>query len=90
MIEDCTSQPMVVVVPTAAMACVPRVPTMAVSIYWTADCMICSSMVGHASSRIVRRTARASARSFVGVIVYNRSCEVSRGKAYVRKEWLMI
>ena len=48
------SQPTVVVAPTAAMAFVPRLPTMAVSIYCTAVCISCSSMVGHASARMTR------------------------------------
>ena len=48
------SQPTVVVAPTAAMAFVPRLPTIAVSIYCTAVCISCSSMVGHASARMTR------------------------------------
>ena len=47
------SQLTVAVEPTAAVACVPRVPTIAVSIYWTAVCINCSSMVGHARARMV-------------------------------------
>ena len=47
-----TSQLTVVVAPTAAVAYVPSEPTMAVSIYCTAVCISCSSMVGHASARI--------------------------------------
>ena len=43
-----TNQPTVAVEPTAAVAWVPRVPTMAVSIYCTAVCSSCSSMVGQA------------------------------------------
>ena len=45
-----TSHPTVLVAPTAAVAWVPREPTMAVSIYCTAVCMACSSMVGQASA----------------------------------------
>ena len=43
-----TSQFIVVVEPTAAVADVPSDPTIAVSIYCTAVCISCSSMVGHA------------------------------------------
>ena len=43
------SQLTVTVLPTAAVALVPRVPTMAVSIYCTAVLISCSSMVGQAS-----------------------------------------
>ena len=46
------SQPTVVVAPTAAIASVPRLPTMAVSMYCTAVCISCSSMVGQARARI--------------------------------------
>ena len=38
--------------PTAAVAWVPKVPTMAVSIYCTAVCISSSSMVGHARVKI--------------------------------------
>ena len=38
--------------PTAAVAWVPKVPTMAVSIYCTAVCISSSSMVGHASAKM--------------------------------------
>ena len=48
------SQPTVVVAPTAAMALVPRLPTIAVSIYCTTVCISCSSMVGHARARMMR------------------------------------
>ena len=47
-----TSQFTVEVAPTAAVACVPSEPTMAVSIYCTAVWSSCSSMVGHASVMI--------------------------------------
>ena len=47
-----TSQPTVVVAPTAAVASVPREPTMAVSMYCTAVCISCSSIVGQARARI--------------------------------------
>ena len=43
-----TNQPTVLVEPTAADACVPSEPTMAVSTYCTAVCISCSSMVGNA------------------------------------------
>ena len=46
------SQLMVVVEPTAAVACVPSAPTIAVSMYCTAVFISCSSMVGHARPRI--------------------------------------
>ena len=39
--------------PTAAVASVPREPTIAVSAYCTAVCSNCSSMVGHARAIIV-------------------------------------
>ena len=42
------SQLTVTVLPTAAVAPVPREPTMAVSMYCTAVCISCSSMVGQA------------------------------------------
>ena len=42
------SQLTVLVAPTAAVASVPSDPTMAVSMYCTAVCISCSSMVGHA------------------------------------------
>ena len=45
------SQLTVVVEPTAAVAEVPREPTMAVSIYCTAVCISCSSMVGQARAK---------------------------------------
>lgn len=47
------SQLTVLVAPTAAVACVPREPTIAVSIYCTAVCSSCSSIVGQASAKIV-------------------------------------
>ena len=47
-----TSQFTVLVAPTAAVAWVPREPTMAVSIYCTAVCISSSSIVGHASTNI--------------------------------------
>ena len=46
------SQLTVLVAPTAAVACVPSEPTIAVSIYCTAVCISCSSMVGHARDRM--------------------------------------
>ena len=51
--ELLTSQLTVLVEPTAAVALVPSAPTIAVSIYCTAVCMSCSSMVGHASVQIM-------------------------------------
>ena len=47
------SQLTVLVAPTAAVACVPIAPTIAVSIYCTAVCISSSSIVGHASVRMV-------------------------------------
>ena len=52
-IELPISQFTVVVEPTAAVAWVPRLPTMAVSIYCTAVCISCSSMVGQARAKTV-------------------------------------
>ena len=46
------SQFTVVVEPTAAVACVPSEPTIAVSIYCTAVCISCSSIVGQARAHI--------------------------------------
>ena len=46
--DELTNQFTVVVEPTAAVASVPSEPTMAVSIYCTAVCISCSSIVGHA------------------------------------------
>ena len=46
------SQLTVLVAPTDAVALVPKTPTIAVSIYCTAVCMNCSSIVGHASAKI--------------------------------------
>ena len=48
-----TSQLTVDVAPTAAVAGVPREPTMAVSIYCTAVRSNSSSMVGHANAKII-------------------------------------
>ena len=47
------SQFTVLVAPTAAVACVPSVPTIAVSIYCTAVCISCSSIVGHARATMM-------------------------------------
>jgi len=58
--EEPTSQPTVLVAPTAAVAWVPREPTMAVSMYCTAVCISCSSMVGHARLRMTASIARFS------------------------------
>ena len=58
--EELTSHPTVLVAPTAAVACVPRAPTMAVSMYCTADWLICSSIVGQARVKITRTMARDS------------------------------
>ena len=54
-----TSQLTVLVAPTAAVALVPSEPTMAVSIYCTAVCMSCSSMVGQASVRMTGNMDRS-------------------------------
>ena len=53
-----TSQLTVVVEPTAAVAAVPREPTIAVSMYCTAVCSSWSSMVGQASVRMTGKRAR--------------------------------
>ena len=58
-----TSQDTVPVAPTAAVAWVPREPTMAVSIYCTAVCISSSSMVGQARAKITPRS-RASGLLF--------------------------
>ena len=55
--ELLTSQLTVLVAPTAAVALVPSEPTIAVSIYCTAVCISCSSMVGHASVRMTASMA---------------------------------
>ena len=55
------SQLTVLVAPTAAVAWVPSEPTMAVSIYCTAVCISCSSMVGQAS-RIITESMAPSIR----------------------------
>ena len=55
-----TNHAMVLVAPTAAVAWVPREPTMAVSMYWTAVCMTCSTMVGQASVMIVAAVVQAA------------------------------
>ena len=67
-IEENISHPTVVVAPTAAVAWVPSVPTMAVSIYWTADCIVSSSIVGQASAKITRTIARDSLRCLLKII----------------------
>ena len=46
------SQFTVLVAPTAAVALVPKTPTIPVSIYCTAVCISCSSIVGHAREKI--------------------------------------
>ena len=53
-IELLISQFTVVVAPTAAVAWVPSEPTIAVSIYWTAVCISCSSIVGQARLIIIK------------------------------------
>ena len=61
-----TSQFTVLVAPTAATARVPREPTMPVSIYCTAVCISCSSMVGQASVKMADSMAlSAFGRFFV-------------------------
>lgn len=55
-----TNQLTVPVEPTAAVASVPREPTMAVSIYCTAVCISCSSIVGQASATTVFSMAPSS------------------------------
>ena len=58
-----TSQLTVVVEPTAAVAAVPSAPTMAVSIYCTAVCISCSSIVGQASA--ITAESRAESKYLV-------------------------
>ena len=53
-----TSQLMVVVAPTAAVASAPRRPTMAESTYCAATWSICSSIVGHASASTIHSVDR--------------------------------
>ena len=59
-----TSQLTVVVAPTAAVACVPRDPTIAVSIYCTAVRMISSRIVGHANVKITGSISQEKMRRF--------------------------
>ena len=59
------SQLTVLVAPTAAVAWVPIAPTMAVSIYCTAVCISSSSMVGHASVRMVGTIPQGRKERFV-------------------------
>ena len=54
------SQLMVVVAPTAAVAVVPKEPTMAVSIYWPAVCITCSTIVGQARATIIAKVPKDS------------------------------
>ena len=54
------SQFTVLVAPTAAVALVPRTPTIPVSIYCTAVCISCSSIVGHAREKITGSICRVS------------------------------
>ena len=54
-----SSQLTVDVDPTAAVASVPRLPTIAVSMYWTAVASISSSIVGHARVKISGRYERS-------------------------------
>ena len=53
--------------PTAAVARVPRVPTIAVSMYWTAVAIMFSSMVGHASVMTVGSSEKARFVSVIGM-----------------------
>ena len=64
-----TSQDTVEVAPTAAVACVPRDPTMAVSMYCTAVCISCSSMVGQARERMTAIISLLSLSGFVRMIL---------------------
>ena len=59
------SQFTVLVAPTAAVACVPRLPTMAVSIYCTAVCISISSIVGQASASMVPSIVKSICSSFL-------------------------
>ncbi len=70
-----TSQPTVDVAPTAAVAWVPREPTMAVSMYCTAVPMSCSSMVGQARERIVGSSSQGSFLFKEGFIITSISIE---------------
>ena len=58
------SQFTVVVEPTAAVAEVPKEPTIAVSMYCTAVCMSCSSMVGHARAITAPRSGILNSERF--------------------------
>ena len=59
--ELLTSHPTVLVAPTAAVAWVPREPTMAVSMYCTAVCIVCSSIVGQARATMTGSMPRDAA-----------------------------
>ncbi len=63
-----TSHPTVLVAPTAAVARAPRAPTMAVSMYCTAVCITCSTMVGQAKPKMMAARARDSCLSNLGFI----------------------
>ena len=67
-IVEPTSQLTVEVEPTAVTASVPREPTMAVSMYCTAVCRSCSSIVGHAS---VSMTFMSAGSYFVFIFIFN-------------------
>ena len=76
-IELPMSQFTVVVAPTAAVAWVPKDPTMAVSIYWTAVCISCSSMVGQARAMIVRIMALLSLKGcFFDMVVFSQTIRI--------------
>jgi len=64
-----TSQFTVVVAPTAAMASVPKEPTMAVSMYCTAVRMTSSRMVGHAKENITGSIFHEKMRRFCRSII---------------------
>ena len=85
------SQFTVVVDPTAAVAAVPRDPTMAVSIYWTAVPISCSSMVGQAREKTVGSSAQFS-KLFPedAVLIFDHSTfELPQGKGdYASSIWL--
>ena len=74
------SQLTVEVAPTAAVACVPREPTMAVSMYCTAVCISCSSMVGQARVRITRIMGRLIRWLGLACMVFSVLCRVCAAK----------
>ena len=72
------SQLTVVVEPTAAVAEVPREPTMAVSIYCTRVAVSCSSMVGQARANTEGSSAQAIVNFFSRFSMLPRSFPLIR------------